>query len=1053
MDAFARVPSPFVMARSKINLRIRSAAVRGSLLLALTLSGATTEAATDFQRDIRPILAEQCYSCHGPEKHKGGLRLDKKTDAFKGGDSGAAIVPNKSADSLLFKNISGANPDSIMPPKGDPLTGTQVALIKAWIDEGAPWPDEVADSDRTRSTHWSFQPVKRPEVPAVKDKRWARNPIDNFVLARLEKEKIKPSPEADRINLIRRLSLDLLGLPPTPEEVKAFLKDKKPGAYERLVDRLLASPHFGERWGRHWLDLARYADSDGYEKDSPRPYAYLYRDWVIEAINRDLPFDQFTIEQLAGDLLPNPTKDQKIATAFHRQTLINKEGGVDPEEFRDKAVMNRVDTTGTVWLGLTISCAQCHTHKYDPITQREYYQMFAFFNNSDEQDLPAAKPEEIAKFNTKKSEWDTEHAKLKKPYDDYVREKLPAKVARWSSSFSLSQPSDGSDDDRLKPELQPRLALWSVLKPEQVAAANGATLTAETNHSIVASGTNPLTETYTVEIKPAPGDITGFRIEVLPDDKGESGPGRVGSGNFVLNEFTVTIQSTDGAAPRAVALTNASSDFSQKEYDVGGAIDGKANTGWAVGGEAKKRHVAVFACATPLKLAADETLVFTLNQQFGNQHTIGRFRLSATATPSPFQATLVSDAVPAAWFTPAEKRTAEQKDTLADYYRDEVDPGAKKLRKPIQEHAKKEPKYPETAAAILVEREKPRATHVHVRGDFLRPGDAVQPGTLAVLNPFNPRNGKPDRLDLARWLMDETNPLTGRVVVNQIWNNLFGRGLVATVNDFGTRGEKPSHPELLDWLATEFPRLAWSRKALIKLIVTSATYRQSANYRRDLEARDPLNTLLARQNRLRLEAETVRDVHLAASGLLSDKIGGPSVRPPLPADIAALGYASSIKWEESKGEERYRRGMYIFFQRTVAYPMLVTFDVPDSNNTCTRRERSNTPLQALTLWNDPVFFDCARALSKRVAGERSVNARLKRAFELCLARPPSRRELARLRQLYEDQQRLTREHPDSAPAILGLDKKAEPLADAVEQASLVAAARVIMNLDEFITRD
>ncbi len=995
------------------------------------------DAATDFHRDIRPILSEQCYSCHGPEKHKGGLRLDKKSDALKGGDSGAAIVPNKSADSLLYKNVSGANPDSIMPPKGDPLTDAQVALIKKWIDEGATWSEETAEAVTTRSTHWSFQTPQRPEIPAVTDKRWARNPIDNFVLARLEQEKIKPSPEADRITLIRRLSLDLLGLPPTPAEVKAFLKDKKPEAYERLVDGLLASPHFGERWSRHWLDLARYADSDGYEKDSPRPYAYLYRDWVIAAINRDMPFDQFTIEQLAGDLLPNPTKQQKTATAFHRQTLINKEGGVDPEEFRNKAVVNRVDTTGTVWLGLTMGCAECHSHKYDPITQREFYQLFAFFNNADEQELPVPTEKEVAKYKADKAEWDTEQAQLKKPYDEYVRDELPAKAARWEA------------------EGKSELALWRVLEPEKVNAAEGATLTVRTDHSVAATGMNPLTETYTVEASGPATAISGFRIEVLPDEleKQTNGPGRAGSGNFVLSEFTVTVQSPEGGKARTISLTNATADFSQKEWDVLGAVDGKTNTGWAIGSEAKKRHVAVFECTAPLQLSPGEKLVFSLDQKFGNQHTIGRFRLSATATPSPLKAALTADDVAEAWFTPADQRTGEQKKVLVNYYRDEVDSKAKELRKPIQEHAKKEPKYPETAAAILVEREKPRDTRVHIRGDFLRPGDPVQPATPAVLHPLKPRNGKPDRLDLAQWLMDDTNPLTSRVTVNQVWKNLFGRGLVASVNDFGTRGEKPSHPELLDWLATEFPKVGWSRKVLIKLVVTSATYRQSANYRQDLVERDPLNTLLARQSRLRLEAETVRDVHLAASGLLNDKIGGPSVRPPLPKDIAALGYASSIKWEESKGDDRYRRGMYIFFQRTVPYPMLVTFDVPDSNNTCTRRERSNTPLQALTLWNDPVFFDCARALSERVAAERSLNSRLKRAFELCLARPPTRAELARLRQLYEDQKRLTREQPESAPAILGLDKKTSPPADAVEKASLVAAARVILNLDEFITRD
>jgi len=990
-------------------------------------------AATDFNRDIQPILTDRCYACHGPDKHKGGLRLDRKSDALQGGDSGVVIVPGKSGESLLFKNVSGANPDSMMPPKGDPLTSAQVAQIEVWIDEGAPWPEETTANETGRNSHWAFQPPQRPEIPSVKNKRWTRNAIDQFVLARLEQEKIKPSPEGDRTTLIRRLSLDLLGLPPSSKEVTHFLQDKSPDAYERLVGRLLASPHFGERWGRHWLDLARYADSDGYEKDSPRPYAYLYRDWVIEAVNRDLPFDQFTIEQLAGDLLPNATQDQRIATGFHRQTLINKEGGVDQEEFRNKAVVDRINTSGTVWLGLTVACAECHSHKYDPLTQREFYQLFAFFNNADDEELPAPTAKELEGYHTAKPAWDAEHARLKKPYDEYVKDSLPAKQAAWEANAKLD------------------LALWRILEAKTAMSAGGATLSLQTDRSISASGMNPLTDTYSVEAGEGTGSITGFRLEVLPDDS--SKPGRTGHGNFVLSEFSVMLTPADGSGARRVELKNGTADFSQKNYAVEGAIDADPKTGWAVSPQNKQRHVAVFECAEPLLLAAGDRLVFNLDQQFGNQHTIARFRLSATESPAPLKAALTEDFVATAWHTAPGQRSAKEKAVLVEYFRDEVDAEAKKLRLQIEEHAKKEPKFPETKAAVLVERAKPRETHIHVRGDFLRPGDEVEAATPAVLHDFNPRGARPDRLDLARWLVDEANPLTSRVTVNHVWKNLFGRGLVATVNDFGTRGEQPSHPELLDWLATEFPRLGWSRKALIRLIVTSATYRQSSRYRLELIERDPLNTLLARQNRLRLEAETVRDVHLAASGLLCDKIGGPSVRPPLPADIAALGYANSVKWKESEGEDRFRRGMYIFFQRTVPYPMLMTFDAPDSNTTCTRRERSNTPLQALTLWNDPVFFDCARALGKRVAGERTLEAQLKHAFELCLSRPPSRAELSRLRQLYEEQQQFTWENPESASNILGLDKSAEPPADAVGRASLVAAARVIMNLDEFITRD
>ena len=1008
-----------------------------AILIAFTLSAVASPAAVDFAREIKPLLADRCYSCHGADKQKSGLRLDRKISALQGGDAGAVIVPKDSAKSPLFSHISGGEPDAIMPPEkeGKPLTSAQVALFKAWIDEGAVWPDDADDGSSSQSKHWAFHPPVRTELPKTANNAWARNAIDRFVLARLEAQKIVPAPEANRATLIRRLSFDLLGLPPSPDEVRAFLSDQRPDAYERLVDRLLASPHFGERWGRHWLDLARYADSDGYEKDSPRPYAYLYRDWVIDAINRDLPFDQFTIEQLAGDLLPNATRAQTIATGFHRQTLLNREGGVDQEEFRNKAVVDRVDTTGAVWLGLTVGCAECHSHKYDPLTQREFYQLFAFFNNADDTDLPAPTASELAAYESAKGKWEAKRAPLQMSYDAYVRDALPAKQAEWERTGTVD------------------LAVWNAISPATAVAVEGTTIKIGTDHAITASGASPLTETYMVEAVVAPEKITGFRLEVLPGNKGNAGPGRSGNGNFVLTDFKVTVISANGAAPRTVALRKATADFSQKEFAVDDAIDDDPKTGWAISPQAKRRHVAVFECAEPLALSAGDKVRFILEQQFGNQQTILRFRLSATASPTPLKATLVDDVVAVAWQTPAARRTDEHRASLNAYFRDEVDPQAKKLRLPLDAHAKKEPTYPETKAAVLAERGAPRETHVHVRGDFLRPGARVEPATPQALHALKARSGNPDRLDLAHWLFDEANPLTARVTVNHIWKNLFGRGLVASVNNFGTQGETPSHPELLDWLATEFPRLGWSRKQLVRLIVTSATYRESSDYRADLIDVDPLNILLARQNRLRLEAEIVRDTHLAASGLLTPKIGGPSIRPQLPADIAALGYANKVTWKESEGAERYRRGMYIFFQRTVPYPMLMTFDAPNATTTCTRRERSNTPLQALTLWNDPVFFECARTLAKRLMAEPTVDTRLERAFETCLSRPPSTAELARLRELYVQQTEATRSQPASAHAILGVAGDVALPADPVSEASLVATVRTIMNLDEFITRD
>jgi len=884
------------------------------------------------------------------------------------------------------------------------------------------------------SAHWSFIAPQRPALPEVKNQKWVRNEIDAFVLARLEKEDIKPSPEADRRTLIRRLSLDLLGLPPSLQEVETFVNDKSRDAYEQAVDRLLASPHFGEQWGRHWLDLARYADSDGYEKDTVRAYAWLYRDWVIDALNRDLPFDEFTIEQLAGDLLPDATRDKKIATGFHRNTLTNKEGGVDQEEFRCKAVSDRVNTTGSVWLGLTVGCAECHNHKYDPISQREYYQLFAFYNTAVEQDLPAPQPAELEKYHQDKQQWDATNAKLKETLAAYLQNEFPTSQSNWEHSVKLP-------DER-----------WTALEPKHAASTEGATLTVQSDKSLLASDKNPATDTYRIETETDVKGITGFRLEVLKDADSAKGTGRSKDGNFVLSEFTAQILVSSNQT-NFVSLKNPSTDFSQKDHDITAAIDGDPKTGWSVKGQVERRHVAVFETDEPFDVPAGAKLVFTLNQQDGSEHTLARFRLSATKSPRPLKADLMPDAVLSILETNAAERTEKQKAELVKYFREEIDPTTTKLDEQLAAHIRTEPRFPETKAQTLAENDKPPSTHVHVRGDFLRQGEEVHPATLSVLHPFKPRGAKPDRLDFARWLFDPANPLTRRVAVNQMWLQLFGRALVSTVNDFGTRGEKPSHPELLDWLATEFPRQAWSRKTMIKLIVTSATYRQSSNARPELLDRDPNNILLARQNRFRLEAENVRDVYLSTSGLLNPAVGGPSVRPPLPADIAAIGYANSVKWAESQGTEKYRRGLYILFQRTVPYPMLMTFDAPDSNVTCTRRERSNTPLQALTLLNDPVFFECAQALGRRMASEPAtqLGEKLERGFEWCLLREPTKAELARLEKLYAEQLRAVESHPENASKIAGVSSTDS--SNAIKTATLVAVARTLMNLDEFVTKE
>jgi mono/diheme cytochrome c family protein len=1020
--------------------------IRPGLVVLLALLGvgaaaevpATASQDVDFVRDVRPILAKRCYTCHGPEKHKGGLRLDRKAEALAGGDSGPPFEAGKSAESLLIEKVASDDPELVMPPEGERLTDQEIALLRAWIDQGASWPDGADTSEgAVKPAHWSFVAPARAAPPDVNDRAWARNPIDRFILAKLESEGIAPSPEAGRATLIRRLSIDLTGLLPTPEEVQGFQADPRADAYERLVDRLLASPHFGERWGRHWLDLARYADSDGYEKDSPRPFAYRYRDWVIDAVNRDLPFDQFTIEQLAGDLLPDASLSQKIATGFHRNTLTNREGGVDQEEFRVAAVVDRVNTTGTVWLGLTVGCAQCHTHKYDPILQREYYGLFAFFNSSQEIDLPAPRADEQAAYERAKAAFEAEHAPLIEALKRDDREARPRRQAEWEKSVPPASES------------------WEVLTPAAAESYSGATLAIQPDGSVLASGRRGDADHYTITATTRLEKITAFRLEMLPDKSlPGKGPGRADNGNFVLSELIVeaTPLGADPGRGERVPLQSPTAGFSQDGFAVAAAIDGDEHTGWAVAPRLGRDHVAVFETRRDVGSAEGTRLVFTLVQHHGERHTIGRFRISAIAAPRPITADRVPDDVVMAVSTPPECRSAEESKRVAAYHR-KIDPEYQRLALAVEEHARKAPKPPDSKAPTLAEAEKPRTTHVLIRGDFLRPGEEVRPGTPAALPPMASSDAPPNRLDLARWLVDPANPLTARVEVNRIWRNLFGRPIVASVDDFGTRGEKPSHPELLDWLATEFPARGWSRKAMIRLIVTSAAYRQSSRVRPELIDRDPNNTWLARQNRFRPEAEVVRDLFLSASGLLADRIGGPSVRPPQPPGISELTYAGSAKWVESQGADRYRRGLYTWFQRTSPYPMLLTFDAPESNVCAVKRERSNTPLQALTLLNDQAFVEFAQGLAARILRRHptaTFDERLRHAFQVCLGREPDGDERRTLGSLYHG---LRAQPLSDAEAAKLAGMAAVEGSPPREAAAWVALARVILNLDEFVTRE
>ena len=753
-----------------------------------------------------------------------------------------------------------------MPPKQPRLTAAEIALVRRWIDAGAIGPTEetITASKGPDRSHWSFRPVVRPPLPKVHNPGWCRNGIDYFILQQLEAQGISPSPEADRVTLIRRLSLDLLGLPPTPEEVDAFVHDTSANAYEKLVDRLLKNPHYGERWGRHWLDAARYADSNGFNIDAPRSI-WRWRDWVIDALNADMPFDRFTIEQLAGDLLPNATLEQKIATGFHRNTLINQEGGIDVEQFRIESVVDRVNTTGAVFLGLTLGCAQCHDHKYDPISTREYYQMFAFFNNADEPNLEILTPELQRERQRLRTELAAVEQQLKS-----LDPTTPATLEAWERSLT----------DETRPLLAP------------------------------------------------------------------------------------AIRKIFNTAPN--------------------------------GRNAKQ-------------LALIETMHRRLDQL--------RHWLGGVGQPTPFPGLIHTQLLTTR--LQLERRRNELKAS--------------------------EPAV--TTTMVLQERKTPRKTHVLKGGDFLRKGVVVGPGTLQVLHDF-PAKAKPlpNRLDLAQWIVDPKNPLTPRVIANRIWMLYFGLGIVETENDFGTQGTPPSHPELLDWLASELIDRGWSLKAFHKLIVTSATYRQSSKARPDLQTIDPRNRLLARQIRLRLEAEIVRDVGLKASGLLSEKIGGPSVFPPQPDGVYSFTQIQR-EWKPSVGLDRYRRGMYTHFWRSAPHPALIVFDAPDSTTTCTRRNRSNTPLQALTLLNDAGFMEYASAFADRLLRERSTDAdRIDWAFRLCVARVPSERERQRVQEFVGQLRRQLADQPQEVARLAGQ-------AHQLDRAVWTLTARALLNLDECITRE
>jgi len=1018
-------------------------------------SSTATQPAVDFARDIQPILQANCYECHGPKKTKAKLRLDSQAGIMKGGETGAILVAGKSDQSLIVRRILGLDGDDRMPKDGDPLPPPKLALIRAWIDQGARWPQTPGQpavaqpAAEEPAVHWAYRPPVRPALPEVAKSEWVRTPIDRFVLARLGKEGLHPSAAAPLETLVRRVSLDLIGLPPSPAEVDAVLaeaaRDGTDAAYTRLVDRLLASPHYGERWARPWLDLARYADSQGYEKDLPR-VMWKYRDWVIDALNRDMPFDRFTIEQVAGDMLPNPTTDQLIASGFHRNAMTNEEGGVDPEETRYEMLVDRVNTTATVWLGTTLGCAQCHNHKYDPFTQKDYYRMMAFFQNSYYD----------ARTFGDGTRYFEATVDVPTPEQEAKRKKIQEEIDRLDATLKTDTPALASEQASWEQETRlESSSAWQSFAPGRAAAEGSVVLTVQPDGSVLASGPNPGETVYTVQGTTTLRGMTAIRVEALPDPSlPKGGPGRDPYGNFVLNGIEVVA----GDAREAIKAIRADEAVGGTNFDAffprNLPRDASAPRGWRIDASREEKRLPrqiVFTLEKPIETPGP--LIIRLKYQGAVVgQAIGRFRVSVSSSGTPDRVVELPARLRPVLNLAGTERTEQQKKDLATFYRS-VAVSLKPTRDRIAALQKELRALGIPTALVMREGagyERPSA-FVRRRGNFMDKGDQVYAGVPASLHAMRD-DQMPNRLGLAHWLIDEANPLTARVVVNRAWEQFFGRGIVETSEDFGTQGTPPSHPELLDWLATEFVQQGWSQKAIHKLIVSSATYRQASEASPSLVERDPYNRLLARGPRFRLEAEMVRDSVLAASGLLSRKLGGPSVFPPQPDGIWDIPY-SSEKWTPSEGEDRYRRGIYVFIRRSATYPSFMTFDATSREHTTVRRVRTNTPLQALTTLNDEAYFEAARALAARVLKEASPTdaTRATYAFRLVATRTPKGTEIDRILSSYQRQ--LEKFRNDRAAAAQTIKGYEVANVDAAEQAAWTLVANALLNLDEALTKE
>jgi len=988
---------------------------------AVAMMGQTKPSApVSFSQDIMPLMRAHCVSCHGGAQPAGKLDLSSAKGMQKGGASGPLVVPGKPDKSILVKRLLGQGGLPQMPMGFAPFTKVQIDKVKAWIAAGASY------AEKGKSGHWAYLPLTRPVVPTVKNKTWGRNAIDAFILEKIEKNGLAPAKEASKEALLRRVTLDLTGLPPTLEELDAFLKDKSPNAYEKVVDRLLASPHYGERQARVWLDLARYADTNGYEKDTSR-VAWKYRDWVIDAFNRNMPYDRFTIEQLAGDLLPNATLDDQIATGFHRNSMLNLEGGVDPEEGRYEMINDRVATTSTVWLGQTLQCSRCHDHKYDPFTQKDYFKMYAAFAYTDYEPRGDANIGEMKYFEPS----------IEAPSPDQVqqRERLKAELATAQKTYAADSAALASEREAWEKAIA-TTPPWRVVLPTDV-DGGGATVRPQDDNSVIVDGPNPDQPHYTVGIA-RPQTVTAIRIEAMPL-KGlpSDGPGRSSGGNFILTGVDANF------GGQAIKFTSAMADYSQETYSAAAVLDSDPATGWAVYPEVGKPHEIVLVLEKPVQIAEGQKLSVTLrhDSKAWPKHAFGHFRVST-----------VNAATPEALMVPADirgivqsaARTGKMEMRVDTYFRSicRTLAATRKQRDDLQNALNILQRQIPTA---MVMREKPvkgpLTTQVHIRGEFLQKGETVAAGVPALFASTAP-SGDMNRLSLAKWLVNPKNPLTARVQVNRMWEQYFGVGLVETSENFGTQGTPPTHPALLDWLASEFERQNWNMKAIHRLIVTSATYRQDSGATAKLIAKDPKNALYARGPRFRMEAEMIRDNALAVAGLLDAKIGGPSVYPYQPEGVWDSPY-NGERWMTSDGGNMHRRGLYTFWKRTAPYPMYLNFDATSREECTVRRIRTNTPIQALNMLNDEAFLQAAKALALRAEKlSATTSGRVGIAFRLCTGRRPTAAEQTRLEGLYRKLLNKYTANPDEA----------KKLAATPSDAAWTMVANVLLNLDETITK-